>query len=78
MGISKATALAISRPICVSGFPDLFSQSPFVALMSRFVYLTCGYGCCTDLGFIDSTFLAVCYHRRISRPRICAGIALRG
>lgn len=40
-------------------FPDLLSQSSFVALTSRFISLACGYGCCTGLSFIDSTFLAV-------------------
>jgi DDE family transposase len=64
-------------------FPALVSYSRFVELMPRAVVPLCGYlhtrkGRCTGITFVDSTSLAVCYNRRISRHKVFAGYATRG
>jgi Transposase DDE domain len=64
-------------------FPALVSYSRFVELMPRAVVPLCGYlhtrkGRCTGITFVDSTPLAVCHNRRISRHKVFAGYATRG
>ena len=64
-------------------FPTLVSYSRFVELMPRTLVPLCGYlhtrkGRCTGLTFVDSTSLAVCHNRRISRHKVFAGYATRG
>lgn len=64
-------------------FPALVSYSRFVELMPRAVVPLCGYlhtrkGRCTGITFVDSTSLAVCHNRRISRHKVFAGYATRG
>jgi len=64
-------------------FPALVSYNRFVELMPRAVVPLCGYlhtrkGRCTGITFVDSTSLAVCHNRRISRHKVFAGYATRG
>jgi hypothetical protein len=64
-------------------FPVLVSYSRFVELMPRAVVPLCGYlstrkGRCTGITFVDSTSLAVCHNRRISRHKVFEGYATRG
>ena len=64
-------------------FPTLVSYSRFVELMPRTLVALCGYlhtrkGRCTGITFVDSTPLAVCHNRRISRHKVFAGYATRG
>jgi hypothetical protein len=64
-------------------FPALVSYSRFVALVPRALVPRCGYlhtrpGRCTGITFVDSTPLAVCHNRRISRHKVFAGYATRG
>ena len=64
-------------------FPTLVSYSRFVELMPRALVPLCGYlhtrkGRCTGITFVDSTPLAVCHTRRISRHKVFAGYATRG
>src|ERR671934_2597424 len=64
-------------------FPALVSYSRFVELLPRAVVPLCGYlstrkGRCTGITFVDSTPLAVCHNRRISRHKVFAGYATRG
>ena len=64
-------------------FPALVSYSRFVELMPRAVVPLCGYlstrkGRCTGITFVDSTSLAVCHNRRISRHKVFEGYATRG
>jgi Transposase DDE domain len=64
-------------------FPALVSYSRFVELMPRALVPLCGYlhtrkGRCTGITFVDSTSLAVCHNRRISRHKVFAGYATRG
>ena len=64
-------------------FPTLVSYSRFVELMPRTLVPLCGYlhtrkGRCTGITFVDSTSLAVCHNRRISRHKVFAGYATRG
>jgi Transposase DDE domain len=64
-------------------FPLLVSYSRFVELMPRALGPLCGYlhtrkGHCTGITFVDSTPLAVCHNRRISRHKVFAGYATRG
>ena len=64
-------------------FPTLVSYSRFVELMPRTLVPLCSYlhtrkGRCTGITFVDSTSLAVCHNRRISRHRVFAGYATRG
>jgi hypothetical protein len=64
-------------------FPALVSYSRFVELMPQALVPLCGYlhtrkGRCTCLTFVDSTSLAVCHNRRISRHQVFEGYATRG
>jgi hypothetical protein len=64
-------------------FPALVSYSRFVELMPRALVPLCGYlhtrkGRCTGITFVDSTSLAVCHNRRISRHKVFEGYATRG
>lgn len=65
-------------------FPGLVSYSRFVGWMPRttiplFAYLmSCCRGSVTGIGFIDSTALRVCGHKRIHRHRVFAGLAAIG
>jgi len=64
-------------------FPDLVSYQRFVALMPSVLMLLCGYlqsrfGSCTGIAFIDSTKLAVCGNKRITRNRVFQGMARLG
>lgn len=64
-------------------FPKLISYSRFVHLMKLlsvplFVYLLVRKGALTGIAFIDSTSIAVCHNKRISRNRVFKGIAKRG
>ena len=64
-------------------FPALVSYSRFVELMPRALVPLCGYlhtrkGRCTGITFVDSTPLAVCHNRRISRHKVFADYATRG
>jgi hypothetical protein len=66
-----------------SEFPRLVSYTRFVALIPRMMipmlaYLQSRYGACTGISFIDSTSLAVCHPKRISRHRVFAADAKRG
>jgi hypothetical protein len=65
-----------------SEFPNLVSYSRFVELMTRAVtpltvYLTCCYGECSGISFIDSTSLAVCRQQRGRTNQVFAGLAAR-
>jgi transposase len=64
-------------------FPDLVSYQRVVELMPSVLALLCGYlrsrfGKCTGIAFIDSTALAVCGNKRISRNRVFRGMAKLG
>lgn len=64
-------------------FPALVSYGRFTELMPRVVLLLCAYlqsrfGRCTGIAFVDSTPVAVCHNRRISRNRVFKGLAARG
>ena len=64
-------------------FPKLISYSRFVHLMKLlsvplFVYLLLRKGSLTGIAFIDSTSIAVCHNKRISRNRVFKGSAKRG
>jgi hypothetical protein len=64
-------------------FPSLVSYSRFVELMPRALVPLCGYlstrkGHCTGITFVDSTPLAVCHNKRISRHHVFDGYATRG
>jgi hypothetical protein len=64
-------------------FPALVSYSRFVELMPRALVPLCGYlhtrkGRCTGITCVDSTSLAVCHNRRISRHKVFDGYATRG
>jgi len=64
-------------------FPDLVSYQRFVALMLSVIVLLCGYlksrlSSCMGIAFIDSTKLAVCSNKRITRNRVFDGIARIG
>lgn len=64
-------------------FPALLSYSRFVELMPRAVVPLCGSlhtrkGHCTGITLVDSTSLAVCHNRRISRHKVFDGYASRG
>jgi hypothetical protein len=64
-------------------FPDLVSYNRFVELMPSVLALLCGYlqtrfGKCTGIAFVDSTALAVCGNKRISRNQVFRGIARVG
>ncbi len=64
-------------------FPKLVSHNRFVELIKGAALLLCAYlrsrfGRCTGTTFVDSTALAVCHNRRISRHRVFKGFAARG
>jgi hypothetical protein len=64
-------------------FPDLVSYHRMVELMPSVLGLLCGYlqsrfGDCTGINFIDSTALAVCGNKRITRNQVFRGLAKRG
>ena len=64
-------------------FPRLVSYGRFVELMPRVMLLLCAYlksrfGSCTGIAFVDSTPVAVCHNRRISRNQVFKGLAARG
>ena len=64
-------------------FPTLVSYSRVVELMPITLVPLCSdlhtrKGRCTGSTFVDSTSLAVCHNRRISRHRVFAGYATRG
>jgi hypothetical protein len=64
-------------------FPTLVSYSRFVELIPQALVPLCGYlhtrkGRCTGITFVDSTSLAVCHNRRISRHKVFEGYATRG
>lgn len=64
-------------------FPDLVSYGRFVELMPTVLvpmtaYLQSRFGEVTGISFVDSTKLAVCGNKRISRNRVFAGIAKLG
>ena len=64
-------------------FPDLVSYQRFVEIMPSVLALLCGYlrsrfGKCTGIAFIDSTALAVCGNKRISRNQVFRGMAKLG
>jgi hypothetical protein len=67
----------------IAEFPNLVSYQRFVELMPSVLLLLCGYlhsrfGKCTGIAFIDSTALAVCGNKRISRNRVFRGLAKLG
>jgi hypothetical protein len=64
-------------------FPALVSYSRFVELIPRALVPLCCYlntrkGRCTGITFVDSTPLAVCHNRRITRHKVFDGYATRG
>lgn len=64
-------------------FPQAVSYQRFVELMPSALGPLCAYlqtclGDCSGLSFIDSTALAVCHNRRISRHRVFRDLAQRG
>ena len=64
-------------------FPRLVSYGRFVELMPSVLLVLCAYlrsrfGRCTGIGFVDSTPLAVCHNRRISRHKVFKDLAARG
>ncbi len=66
-----------------SEFPNLVSYSRFVRLMPSVLGPLCAYlhhcfGACTGISFVDSTAIAVCGNKRITRNRVFAGLAQRG
>lgn len=69
---------------CYRGeFPNIVSYSRFVYLMKGllvplFAYMHSLRGDNTGISFIDSTSIAVCKNKRISRNRVFKGIAKRG
>ncbi len=67
----------------IAEFPRLVSYGRFVELVPGVLLLLCAYlhsrfGCCTGIAFVDSTPLAVCHNRRISRHRVFKDLAARG
>jgi hypothetical protein len=66
-----------------SEFPGLVSYGRFVELLPRIALLLCAYlqhrfGSCTGIAFVDSTPIAVCHNRRISRHKVFKDLAARG
>ncbi|CAF23461.1 IS982-like element ISPasp1 family transposase [Candidatus Protochlamydia amoebophila] len=64
-------------------FPKLISYDRFVYLKKNmfvplFAYLMHRKGKVTGIAFIDSTSIAVCHNKRISRNKVFAGLAKRG
>ena len=67
----------------VAKFPGLVSYGRFIELMPGVLLLLCAYlqsrfGRCTGIAFVDSTPLAACHNRRISRNRVFKDLAVRG
>lgn len=66
-----------------SEFPKLISYDRFVYLKKNmfvplFAYLMHRRGEITGIAFIDSTSIAVCHNKRISRNKVFRGLAKRG
>jgi hypothetical protein len=64
-------------------FPKLISYSRFVYLTKNlfvplFAYLLYRKGAVTGIAFVDSTSIAVCRNKRITRNRVFKGLARRG
>ena len=64
-------------------FPSLVSYGRFIELMPGVLLVLCAYlqnrfGNCTGIAFVDSTPLAVCHNRRISRHKVFKDLAARG
>lgn len=64
-------------------FPGLVSYGRFVELMPSVLLVLCAYlqhkfGSCTGIAFVDSTPIAVCHNRRISRHKVFKDLAARG
>lgn len=64
-------------------FPRLVSYSRFVELMPSVLGPLCAYlqhrfGACTGISFVDSTAIAVCGNKRITRHRTLKALARRG
>lgn len=64
-------------------FPKLVSYNRFVELIKGVALVLCAYlksrlGRCTGVAFVDSTPLAVCHNKRISRHRVFKDFAARG
>lgn len=64
-------------------FPNLVSYQRFVELTPSVLIPLCAYlrqcyGQCSGVSFIDSTPLAVCHNRRITRHRVFQNVAQRG
>jgi len=64
-------------------FPNLVSYQRFVELTPSVLIPLCAYlhqcyGPCSGVSFIDSTPLAVCHNRRITRHRVFQDVAQRG
>lgn len=64
-------------------FPNLVSYSRIVELMPSVLLPLCAYlqsrfGSCSGVGFVDSTPIAVCHNRRITRHKVFEGLAARG
>ncbi len=64
-------------------FPRLVSYGRFVELIRGTALLLCTYlksrfGRCTGIAFVDSTPLAVCHNRRITRHKVFKDLAARG
>lgn len=64
-------------------FPKLISYSRFVYLTKMlciplFAYLLQRKGSLSGIAFVDSTSIAVCHNKRISRNRVFKGLAKRG
>jgi transposase len=67
----------------VAEFPKLVSYGRFIELMPSVLLVLCAYlqnrfGNCTGIAFVDSTPLAVCHNRRISRHKVFKDLAARG
>lgn len=72
----------VRRELAVE-FPGLVSYNRFVELMPGVLMPLCAYlrarfGDCTGIAFVDSTPLAVCHNRRISRHKVFKDLAARG
>lgn len=79
----KAFYLGYVRRHLKQAFPNLVSYPRFVTLMQSmglplYVFLRVSMGHCTGISFVDSTPLAVCHNKRISRHRVFDGFAERG
>ncbi|NLA25473.1 MAG: IS982 family transposase [Bacteroidales bacterium] len=67
-----------------SEFPNQVSYNRFVELQQKSLFpmvlflKTCCMAECTGISFIDSTKIAVCNHKRISRNKVFEGIATIG